>query len=113
MLSQASAAVLRAREDGKTRATLRLFLPRGEGLSPPDESWQGGIMQLYAACSPLVRELLRGLSTDVAGVPPSLTEQRLDTSGVDGESVWMAQSSQPQDDAVGFVQPSAELMGTI
>ena len=44
----------------------------------------------------------------MAGVPPSLNEQRLDASGVDGESMWMAQSSKPQDDAVGFVQPSAE-----
>lgn len=38
---------------------------------------------------------------------------RLDASGVDGESVWMAQSSQPQDDAVCFVQPSAEVLQTV
>ena len=113
MLTQAAAAVLRAREDGRSRFILRLFLPRGEGLSPPDESWQGGIMQLYAACTPLVRELLRRLSNDVAGVPPSLREQRIDASGVDGESVWFAQSSKPEDDGVAFVQPMGESLATI
>merc|ERR1719174_1313156 len=113
MLGQAADAVRRAQADGINRFTLRLFLPRDGELQPPDESWEGGIMQLYAVASPLVRELLRRLSTEVAGVPPSLNEQRLDVSGVDGESVWMAQSSRPQDDAVGFVQPSAEVMKTV
>lgn len=114
-LDQVATAVERARADGKARYILRLFLPRGDEatLYPPDESWQGGIMQLYFACSPLVRDLLRRLSKDVAGVPPSLTEQRLDASGVDGESVWFAQSSKPEDDAVGLVQPSAERMRDI
>ena len=113
MLTQAADCVARARAAGSSRFVLRLFLPRGEGLSPPDESWQGGIMQLYAACSPLVRELLRQLSTEVAGVPPALREQRIDASGVDGESVWFAQSAQPQDDGVAFVQPMAESIATI
>lgn len=113
MLQQAEGAVLRARDAGVTRFTLRLFLPRDGGLAPPDESWQGGIMQLFAACSPLVRDLLRRLSTEVAGVPPALSEQRLDESGVDGESAWFAQSSRPQDDAIGLVQPTAERMQTI
>ena len=99
--------------DGVNRHTLRLFLPRGDGLSPPDESWEGGIMQLFAACSPLTRDLLRRLSTEVAGVPPSLNEQRLDVSGVDGESVWFAQSSQPEDDCVGLVQPTPDRLATI
>lgn len=70
-------------------------------------------MQLYSACSPLVRELMYRLSAEIAGVPPSLTEQRLDPSGVDGESVWFAQSSRPQDDGVALVQPSQERMDTI
>merc|ERR1719382_1381596 len=115
MLEQAACAVHAAQDAGKTRFILRLFLPRGDdaALVPPDESWQGGIMQLYAACSPLVRELLRRLSTEIAGVPPALTEQRLDASGVDGEAVWFAQSARPQDDAVGLVQPSAERMDQI
>ena len=115
MLNQAAAACLRAKADGLNRYTVRLFLPRGEEgkLFPPDESWQGGIMQLFYVCSPLVRDLLRKLSVEVAGVPPSMPEQRLDDSGVDGESVWFAQSSQPQDDAVGLVQPTYERMPQI
>ena len=113
MLQQAAAAVLRARGAGENRFIMRLFLPRGEGLSPPDESWQGGIMQLYAVASPLVRDLLRRLSTDVAGVPPSLREQRIDASGVDGESIWMAESAKPEDDGVAFVQPMTESLQTI
>lgn len=110
MLAQAVGCIKRAREDGNNRFILRLFLPRGseEALVPCDESWEGGIMQLFSVASPLVRELLMSLSTSVAGVPPSLREQRLDASGVDGESVWLAESSQPQDDAMGFVQPSTE-----
>ena len=41
------------------------------------------------------------------------SEQRLDASGVDGESVWFAQSKQPADDCVALVQPSAERTETI
>lgn len=67
-------------------------------------------MQLFSSASPLARELMQQLGTEVAGVPPSLREQRLDASGVDGESVWVAQSSQPENDAVAFVQPSGEQM---
>lgn len=70
-------------------------------------------MQLFAVASPLTRELLQMLSTSIAGVPPTLREQRLDQSGVDGESVWLAQSSQPQDDVMGFVQPSTEQIAQI
>jgi hypothetical protein len=108
MLAQAVTAVQESRSAGIHRHVLRLFLPRDGELTPPDESWVGGIMQLYAVASPLSRELLQKLGVAVAGVPPSLREQRLDSSGVDGESVWMAQSSKPEDDAVGFVQPSTE-----
>ena len=49
MLEQAAQAVLRARADGANRHTVRLFLPRdddGRSLYPPDESWEGGIMQV-------------------------------------------------------------------
>jgi hypothetical protein len=115
MLQQAASAIGRAREAGISRCTLRVFLPRGDAgdLCPTDESWQGGIMQLYKACSPLVRDLIKRISTDEAGVPPALTEQRLDASGVDGESAWFAQSANPQNDMTGLVQPSAEQMGTI
>lgn len=113
MLAQAVTAVQQARGADIHRQVLRLFLPRDGELTPPDESWVGGIMQLYAVASPLARELLQKLGVAVAGVPPSLREQRLDSSGVDGESLWMAQSSKPQDDAVGFVQPSTEQVGRV
>lgn len=59
-------------------------------LYPDDESWEGGIMQLYKACSPVVKDLVKKVSGDVGGVPPQIKEQRLDESGVDGESVIMA-----------------------
>ena len=49
----------------------------------------------------------------IAVSQPALQEQRLDVSGVDGESVWMAQSSKPEDDAVGFVQPSVEIVDKV
>jgi hypothetical protein len=115
MLQQAVGCIKRAKEDGLNRYVLRLFLPRGQDdeLTPCDESWQGGIMQLFSVASPLIRELLMTMATDVAGVPPKLREQRLDASGVDGESVWLAESSQPQDDAMGFVQPSTEQIAQI
>jgi hypothetical protein len=47
-------------------------------------------MQLYKACSPVVKELVKKVSGDVGGVPPRIEEMRLDESGVDGESVVMA-----------------------
>jgi len=92
---------------------LRLLLPRGGNLVPPDESWEGGILQLYSVCSPLVKDLLRQISSSIAGVPPALREQRLDASGVDGESMWVAQSARPAEDGVAFVQPSAEVLDAI
>jgi len=39
-----------------------------------------GIMQLFGACSPLVRSLLRKVSKN--DLAPKLDEQRLDESGV-------------------------------
>jgi len=62
MLQQAKSCVKRAKDDGVDRYTLRLFLPRPDRqseLTPPDESWEGGIMQLYSVASPLTRELLQ------------------------------------------------------
>jgi hypothetical protein len=110
MLKQAAGCVERAKADGINRYILRTFLPKGEGgeLTPLDESWEGGIMQLYAAASPLTRELLSSVSNSIAGVPPRMKEQRLDASGVDGESLWVAESSKPEDDGMAFVMPSQE-----
>ena len=62
MLQQATSAVQRASVDGVRRFIVRLFVPRGEGgdneLAPPDESWQGGIMQArrpHLTCPSLAR----------------------------------------------------------
>ena len=43
-------AILRASKDGVTRQQLRTLLRRDGELVPPDETWTGGIMQLYGAC---------------------------------------------------------------
>ena len=54
-------------------------------LVPTDESWQGGIMQLYRACTPTTKDLVRELCPGVGGVPPKIVEDRsVDESGVDG-----------------------------
>ena len=45
-------AILRASNDGVTRQQLRTLLRRDGDLVPPDETWTGGIMQLYGACRP-------------------------------------------------------------
>ena len=42
--------ILRASKDGVTRQQLRTLLRRDGELVPPDETWTGGIMQLYGAC---------------------------------------------------------------
>ena len=46
-------AILRASNDGVTRQQLRTLLRRDGDLVPPDETWTGGIMQLYGACRPV------------------------------------------------------------
>ena len=47
-------------------------------LVPPDEQWQGGIMELYYSITPVVKEWLRTLSPSAGGLPPRLVEARLD-----------------------------------
>lgn len=83
MVKQVSSAMEDAMEAGKKRQTLRILLPRSSDnenlgqlfetdvvdpdpsvyvdtvLVPPDESWQGGIMQLYRAASLSCQEILR------------------------------------------------------
>ena len=44
---------------------------------------------------------------------PSLREQRLDVSGVDGESLLVAEGESPKNDASLFIQPSSEIQKTI
>lgn len=132
MVRQASSAMTDAYKAGKTRQMLRVLLPRDPGseslgqmvemdadmdtrdliLAPPDETWQGGIMQLYRACIPTVQKLLREFSSkmsDNGGVVPRIVEDRsVDDSGVDGIGLWMTQGTTPADDVSCFVQPSQE-----
>ena len=68
-------------------------------------------MQLYGACSPLVRKLLQLLA------PPQQAavtrEQRIDESGVDGISLWLSQLPSPRDDVSAFCQPSGESLAAV
>jgi hypothetical protein len=79
MVKQVSSAMEDAYAEGKTRQMVRLLLPRSSEndlllqyyeddaevdlskviLAPPDETWQGGIMQLYRAASFSCQEILR------------------------------------------------------
>lgn len=117
MIRQVASTVKDAATRGQHRQIVRILLPRdassgefgrllesnnvaestGSGglrsssssivLVPPDESWQGGIMQLYRAVLPTCTDLVRRLCcTDASGgVPPRVVEDRsVDESGVDG-----------------------------
>lgn len=79
MVKQTSSTMEAAYAKGITRQVVRILLPRtadndnllkyyeGEAsdeigetvLVPPDETWQGGIMQLYRACSFACENILR------------------------------------------------------
>ena len=140
MVRQASTAMRDAYDAGITRQVLRVLLPRVSSsaqigqyfesdavpsdnsfqqqdqilLAPPDETWQGGIMQLYRAAAPTAQQILKSLSTS-GGVPPrNMVEDRsMDESGVDGVGLWMTRAARPQDDVSCFVQPSQETIGSI
>mmetsp|Transcript_7793 Transcript_7793/g.18784 ORF Transcript_7793/g.18784 Transcript_7793/m.18784 type:complete len:345 (+) Transcript_7793:122-1156(+) len=135
MVKQTSATMQEAYEKGMTRQTIRILLPRSTDsenllqyyendaenemgdtvLVPPDETWQGGIMQLYRACSYSCQEILRRFSRNgVGGVVPRLQEDRsIDESGVDGIGLWLTQGASPEDDVSCFVQPSQETVSAI
>ena len=79
MVRQSASAMKDAYEKGITRQILRILLPRNADkdqllqyyeadartdmknsiLVPPDETWQGGIMQLYRAASATAQSMLR------------------------------------------------------
>lgn len=101
-------SITRAREDGVNRQRVRALLPRNGVLVPPDETWEGGIMELYYAITPMVKRTLRLLTPPVSGVPPRFTENRIDASTVDGEALWTVQAASAKDDVCAFVQPSVE-----
>jgi hypothetical protein len=84
MVKQAASTMEDAVQAGKKRQILRILLPRSKDnenllqfletevddpnayvdtvLVPPDETWQGGIMQLYRAASLACQEILRCVS---------------------------------------------------
>ncbi len=84
-------------------------------LVPPDETWQGGIMQLYRAISVPTKLLLRNLGGTVGGVPPTILEDRsIDTSNVDGVGIFQSQvPNNPSKDICCFAQPLQESISVI
>lgn len=132
MVKDCRSVVSRALEAGISRQIIRTPLPRSSSakdlgklyeassesydaiLVPPDETWQGGIMQLYRACAPVATEILRGVANAAGGLPPRVNEDRsVDESGVDGVGLLMTECSSPLDDATCFVQPTQEVIGSI
>ena len=129
MIQQVSACMSDAYEKGMNRQIVRILLPRDPTndqigqyyendaetddrtksqemkLVPNDESWQGGIMQLYRAASPTTKDILRQCSptTAATGVPPKIIEDRtIDESGVDGVGLLYTQvGSGGADEIVG------------
>mmetsp|Transcript_11729 Transcript_11729/g.15310 ORF Transcript_11729/g.15310 Transcript_11729/m.15310 type:complete len:356 (-) Transcript_11729:149-1216(-) len=115
-------------KNGNTRQIIRVLLPRDSAnaqlgmlyeadasrsndvsLVPPDETWQGGIMQLYRAAAPTCKEILREFSPSENGIPPKLVEDRsVDESGVDGVGLWITENVNAKDDVSCFVQPTQE-----
>lgn len=130
MILQTSQAMTDALAAGKTRQLVRILLPRDASndnfgvfqeaelqtsnsralnaaettkLVPTDESWQGGIMQLYRAAAPTTKDILRQLSPTMreAGVPPKIVEDRsIDESGVDGLGLLYTQIGKSGGDEV-------------
>lgn len=137
MIRQSSSAMEDAYAAGITRQTVRILLPRSPDndqlgryyendagidgrisdsiLVPPDETWQGGIMQLYRAASISCQGILRQYSRKLGGgVVPRLREDRsIDETGVDGMGLWMSEGSSSKDDVCCFVQPSQETVNSI
>lgn len=130
MIMQTSQAMTDALSAGQTRQIVRILLPRAANndqigvfqesdaqtsnsnalnaaettkLVPTDESWQGGIMQLYRAAAPTTKDILRALSPTMreAGVPPKIVEDRtIDESGVDGVGLMYTQIGKSGGDEV-------------
>jgi len=134
MVKDVARTMDQAQQAGITRQIVRVLLPRDPSsaqlgqyfeddaqvetqnlvLVPPDETWQGGIMQLYRAAAPTCTEILRKLSKDMAGVPPKIIEDRsVDDSGVDGVGLLMSQNREPKDDISCFIQPLQETVDAI
>lgn len=145
MIRQAASAMNLATESGVSRQIVRVMLPRdatnadfgkffeGESntendsptaaaaasvntvLCPTDESWQGGIMQLYRSAAPTATSLLRQVlsrrrTTNTGGLVPRITEDRsVDESGVDGVGLLSTSDNSIQ----CYVQPTQEIIGDV
>lgn len=125
MVRQAATAMKMAARDGKTRQIVRILLPR-ESVSgdlgqlvepaaldlkravlvPPDESWQGGILQLYRSAAPTCTAILRQMGSSEGGLPARVEEDRsVDESGVDGIGLF-----QTDDNSIMcWLQPTQEI----
>lgn len=130
MIRQAAACSKQATNDGITNQMIRVLLPRDINsgdfgiyrelsmkddnmsdsnvqLVPPDESWQGGIMQLYRAALPTAKELVRQICAGQAknNLISRIQEDRsVDDSGVDGVSLLYT-----EDQSIKcWIQPSQE-----
>lgn len=129
MVNQVSSAMKDAYKEGKKRQLIRILLPRDADneaigsfyenevqvdnkqnvvLVPPDESWQGGIMQLYSSAAPTCTEIMRRYTQDTSnGIPPRIVEDRsVDESGVDGVGLLKIESEGGSIRC--FVQPCQE-----
>lgn len=126
MVRQVSSVVKEASNNDINNQIVRILLPRDANnanfglfaesgaqdanqgdikLVPPDESWQGGIMQLYRSCLPTAQEILQRVSSNDSGLTEKITEDRsIDDSGVDGVSLLSTPSWQC------FVQPTQEVV---
>lgn len=137
MVNQVSKAVNDAKsEAGINRQIIRILLPRDSAnadlgrfaesdassvdtitetiLVPPDDTWQGGIMQLYRAASPTCEEILKKTFVSASGLPPKLTEDRsVDESGVDGVSLLTAKDGDTNIGVSCFVQPLQETVDIV
>ena len=132
MVRQAASASRAALAQGTRRQVVRLLLPRDRRsnefgkyfetsssnydnnsvvLVPPDESWQGGILQLYRAAQPITLALLRRLTESVAsGLPPRVVEDRsVDESGVDGIGLFTTDNGQVS----CWLQPTQEVIDQV
>lgn len=138
MVRQASSAVKKAATAGQTKQIVRLLLPRDSGsgdfgrylegdpsidaaeisLVPPDESWQGGIMQLYRAAAPMTEMVVREITASSSGLPSRVKEDRsVDESGVDGVGLFQTEDGkvscwlQPTQENTDGVEASAAKAG--
>lgn len=125
MIRQAATTIEQGRTAGEDRQIVRILLPRDATsddlgkyqeaeiakddsnlqLVPPDESWQGGIMQLYRSAAPTAQAILQKILSKSSAVPSRITEDRtVDESGVDGVGLWAT-----EDESLNMlVQPTQE-----